>query len=202
MRIKAAAIVALALASLLQAGGPAKAYVIKSTNIFTDPLHAKAVGVLEVGASVTPLKETKGWREIRVEGWQQEGMPSVIFAFEGKRVVKAMLTPEGQKRLEVLKQVTDPDTGLKWKKVALRDVWIHGGKLAKSMDNAWQKAAALYEERCSMCHALPKTTEYTANQWPATLRVMSKRAALNRAQTDLVAKYLQYHAKDTANLTP
>ena len=194
--------VLLAIGPLLFAGGPEKAFAAKSINLFSDPVHAKAVGVLEVGASVYPLKRQKGWREIRIEGWQQEGMPSMLFAFKGKRVIKAMLTPAGEKLLKVLKTVKDPDTGLTWKEVALPDVWVHGGALKPSVAEEWKRAAALYEERCSMCHALPQTTDYTANQWPATLRVMSKRAALNRQETDLVAKYLQYHAKDTATLTP
>ncbi len=68
---------------------------------------------------------------------------------------------------------------------------------AKNMNKVWKLAFTLFSERCSMCHALPKTTTFTANQWPATLKVMTRRAAFSKKQADIVSKFLQYHAKDT-----
>jgi trimethylamine-N-oxide reductase cytochrome c-type subunit TorC len=87
-----------------------------------------------------------------------------------------------------------------WKEVELDNVWVDSKFLVPDMQDVWKKASKIFHERCSMCHALPKSTTFTANQWPATLKVMTRRAALDKNQTDIVSKFLQYHARDTINL--
>jgi trimethylamine-N-oxide reductase cytochrome c-type subunit TorC len=162
-----------------------------------DNTHTKAIGVLELGAKVNILKKKAQWFKIRIVGWQQKGLASVVYAFNGVRIIKVELTTNGEKFTNVLKTVKDKDTGLVWKKVELKSVWINSKNLSKNMDKVWKSTSSLFHNRCSMCHALPKSTKFTANQWPATLRVMAKRAALDRSQNDEVSKFLQYHAKDT-----
>ncbi len=167
------------------------------TNIYMDNTHTKAVGVLELGASVTVLSKKGKYYKVLIKGWQQKGLTSAIYAFKGIRIIKAELTPNGEKFLDTIKTVKDNDTELTWNEVELKSMWVNSKDLSANMDKVWSGAAKLFHERCSMCHALPKSTKFTANQWPATLRVMAKRAALDRAQTDTVTKFLQYNAKDT-----
>ncbi len=172
-------------------------YASSPTNIYMDNTHTKAIGVLELGAKVYILKKKAHWFKVRVDGWRQKGLASAIYAFNGIRIIKAELTTNGEKFTDVLKTVKDNETGLVWKKVELKSVWINSKDLSKNMNKVWKNTSKLFHERCSMCHALPKSTKFTANQWPATLRVMAKRAALDRNQKDEVSKFLQYHAKDT-----
>jgi len=172
-------------------------FASSSTNIYLDNTHTKAVGVLEIGASVDVLDKKGKYYKVLIKGWQQKGLTSAIYAFKGIRIIKAELTPNGEKFLDTLKSVKDENTGLTWIEVELKSVWVDSKDLSPNMDKVWSKAAKLFHERCSMCHALPKSTKFTANQWPSTLRVMAKRAALDRAQTDTVTKFLQYNAKDT-----
>lgn len=176
-------------------------YASSSVNIFHDNTsHAKAIGSVEIGAKIYVLKKKNGWYKIKIKGWQQKGLSSVIYAFNGKRIVKVELTSNGEKFLNIIKSIKDKDTGLIWKEVLLNNVWVNSKYFAKNMNEVWKSAFALFNERCSMCHALPKTTTFTANQWPATLKVMTRRAALNEKQADIVSKFLQYHAKGTVKL--
>ncbi len=171
-------------------------FASSSANIYLDNTHTKAIGIIEIGASVKILNKKGQYCKIDIKGWQQKGLTSTIYAFNGIRIIKVQLTPNGEKFLNILKTVKDKETGLTWNKVELKDVWVLSQKLSKNMNKVWKYSSKLFHERCSMCHALPKSTTFTANQWPSTLRVMAKRAALDRTQTDIVTKFLQYHAKD------
>ncbi len=172
-------------------------YASSSTNIFSDNTHTKAVGDLEIGAKIYVLKKNHGWYKVDIKGWQQKGLSSIIYAFNGKRIVKAELTSNGEKFITIVKSIKDVNTGLIWKEILLKNVWVNSKYFVKNMDKVWKLAFTLFSERCSMCHALPKTTTFTANQWPATLKVMTRRAAFSKKQADIVSKFLQYHAKDT-----
>ncbi len=172
-------------------------FASSSANFYMDNTHTKAIGTLEIGASIKVLKKSGDWYEIAIYGWQQKGLASAIYAFRGVRIIKAELTPNAKKFLDAVKTVKDSETGLTWIEVELKKVWINSKNLSYNMKNVWTKASKLFHERCSMCHALPKSTKFTANQWPATLRVMAKRAALDKNQREVVTKFLQYNAKDT-----
>lgn len=176
-------------------------FASSSIDIFSCSAHTKKIGSLEIGAKVYVLQKKGNWFNVKIKGWRQKGLPSVIYAFMGKRIVKAELTPKGEKILTVIKTIKDKDTELIWEEAELNSAWIDSKHLVDNMDNVWLTTSHLFHERCSMCHALPKSTTFTANQWPATLKVMTKRAALDKTQADVVSKFLQYHAKDTINLT-
>ncbi len=175
-------------------------FASSSCNIYLDNTHSKAIGLLEIGAKVYVINKKGDWYNVKIKGWRQNGLNSIIYAFMGKRILKAELTPNGEKFIKITKTVKDENTDLIWQEVELDNVWVKSDFLVKNMNDVWQKASKLFHARCSMCHALPKTTTFTANQWPATLRVMTKRAALDKSQTDIVSKFLQYHAKDTIKL--
>ncbi len=176
-------------------------YASSSVNIFHDNTsNAKAIGSLEIGTKIYVLKKKNGWYKVKIKGWQQKGLSSIIYAFNGKRIIEVELTSSGEKFINIIKSIKDKDTGLIWKEILLNNIWVHSKYFVKNMNKVWKSAFALFNNRCSMCHALPKTTTFTANQWPATLKVMTRRAALTKKQADMVSKFLQYHAKDTIKL--
>ncbi len=172
-------------------------FVSSPSAIYASNTHTKSIGMLDLGAKVNIMNKKGKWYKVKVYGWSQKGLPSVIYAFNGIRIKKAVLTKDGEKLTKILKVAKDKETGLTWKEVELKTAWINEKYLSKNMKKVWKRAITLFHNRCTMCHALPKSTKFTANQWPSTLRVMSKRAALNKQQTDFVSKFLQYHAKDT-----
>ena len=174
-------------------------FASSTMTIFKDKSGKQAIGSLEVGSKVLVNKNENGMSEVSIEGWRQKGLKCVIYAFEGKRIVVAELEPDGVNLVKVIKTVKDKDTQLVWQKVVLKGVWVKSKYFVKNIKEVWDKISPLFHERCSMCHALPRTTTFTANQWPATLRVMTKRAALTKKQAEEVTQYLQYHAKDVIN---
>ena len=196
MTITIAFLLAVSFSSLAAGGAM---FASSTMTIFKDKSGKQAIGSLEVGSKVLVVKEENGMSEISIEGWRQKGLKCIIYAFEGKRIVVAELEPSGVNLIKVVKTVKDKDTQLVWEKVVLKGVWVRSKYLVKNVKEVWDKISPLFHERCSMCHALPRTTTFTANQWPATLRVMTKRAALTKEQTEEVTQYLQYHAKDTIN---
>ncbi len=200
LRIFAVAFIAFILSLMGRYGyaaGGRVMYALSSTPIMLGGAKGKEAGILKIGATVTPIKKQGDWYEIKVDGWEIKGLPSTVFAFKGIRIVKMELNQDGEKALKILKQLKDKTTGLVWKEVELDKVWVKASDLTTNSKKVWEKASKLFHQRCSMCHALPKSTQFTANQWPATLRVMTKRAALDKKQTEMVSLFLQYHARDT-----
>lgn len=190
----------LFMGSIVAFAGEDALFASSSVSIYKNSKGKTSIGELAVGSKVVPIKKVGDMIQIEVFGWRQQGLNSVIYAFEGKRIIVAELEPAGVKLIKVLKTVKDEDTQQIWQKVVLKDVWVKSKYFVNNVNEVWDKIAPLFHHRCSMCHALPRTTTFTANQWPATLRVMTKRAALNRQQTEEVTHFLQYHAKDTINL--
>jgi len=172
------------------------AYIAKITNMYLSPEVSQPIGKIYIGAKVAIVKKEGGWIKVNIVGWRQYGLSCVIYAFMGKRIFMVKLNHNGEKIVKILKSVEDKDTQLKWEKVELKGVWVKSDVVVKNKDLLWEKASKLFHQRCSMCHALPKTTTFTANQWPATLRVMTKRAALTKQQASIVSLFLQYHARD------
>jgi len=171
-------------------------FASSTVNIYKDKAGRVKVGRLEIGAKVHVLKRDKGMVEVSIKGWRQKGLKCVVYAYKGKRIVMAELVPGGIKLVKVIKTVKDENTQLVWEKVVLDGVWVKSKYLVKDADKVWSRISPLFHERCSMCHALPRPTTFTANQWPSTLRVMTKRAALTEKQADEITLFLQYHAKD------
>jgi hypothetical protein len=162
------------------------------------PLYAAAADHSAV-ATITPGTALQadgpaasGMLVVTVEAWSQDGADSTLFAAAGRRIVLARLK-DGAARPPVLATVTDP-YGNVWHQVRLMG-FAPTADLVPDQQSIWGKARALYSKRCSACHALHRTNEFTANQWPTILKTMSKNAALQPDQAALIIQYLQTHAK-------
>jgi nitrate/TMAO reductase-like tetraheme cytochrome c subunit len=99
----------------------------------------------------------------------------------------------GAANLKTISTVKD-DYGNVWNEVQLSG-FVQGSGLTSNQDTIWAGASALYSARCSTCHALPRTNQFTANQWPTILKAMTKNAALQPDQIALLTQYLQTHSK-------
>ena len=53
----------------------------------------------------------------------------------------------------------------------------------------------LYTARCGKCHDLHKPDEFTAAEWPGSLRSMAPKAKLNQSMKDMVMAYVTANAK-------
>jgi hypothetical protein len=162
------------------------------------PLYAQASDHV-AAARITPgtgLQPTgpasAGLQPVALEGWMQEGSATILFAAAGQRIVVARLAdPSAQPR--ILSSTTDP-YGNVWHETQLTG-FVPATDLVADQETVWAAARALFSKRCSACHALHHTNEFTANQWPTILKTMTKNAALQPDQAELVTRYLQAHAK-------
>lgn len=131
--------------------------------------------------------------EIAVEGWSMRDAPQYLYPEIGQRIVLVTLGDAGQ-AARVVEASQDDKYGIHWDKVKITG-WIPSANLVADPEAVWAAALELFQDRCSACHALHQPTEFTSNQWPSILKIMTKRAALAPDEIELVTKYLQMHAK-------
>jgi mono/diheme cytochrome c family protein len=132
---------------------------------------------------------------VRLEGWQLEGTDSIIYQAQGQRIMQAILGANAIATLKRTASKTDADTGQTWHSVNL-DGWIDAQGLNTQLPNLWQYSSALFNSTCSVCHVLPQSDHFLANQWIGTLKAMQRFTSLNDDQYRLLLAYLQNHSKD------
>jgi trimethylamine-N-oxide reductase cytochrome c-type subunit TorC len=169
-------------------------YATKSTPIYADADGIHVIGSLTPGTPVTAAG-TGGSRlqAFEIDGWSQDGDETTVVAAAGRRIVYVRLTSAPNAHRKVLEQTKDDYDNL-WDKVTLAG-FIDPAALTADQSAVWAPAQRLYSQRCSNCHALHSTAEFTANQWPAILKTMAKNAALTPAEAALLTQFVQTHAK-------
>lgn len=190
----AACIVAVGLGPRGAAAAPSQGLAVAAAAI---PLMADAkgapLGTLSPGTLLRVLKHDNDLTEVRLDGWSMVGAEQIAFAAKGQRIILARLTASRPDNRKVLARSQDT-YGIDWERVVITG-WVSSKDLVGQISSVWQKANAIYQKRCTACHALHQPTEFTANQWPSILRIMTKRAALTPEDTALVTEYLQSHAR-------
>jgi len=58
--------------------------------------------------------------------------------------------------------------------------------------------AALYANRCSLCHTPYSPSDFPSGVWAANLKRYGPRAGLSERQRDLVLDYLRAHSSDAS----
>jgi mono/diheme cytochrome c family protein len=152
-------------------------------------------GKIFPASQVKVLARDGQWLQVSITGWQQVGSERAIYAFQGKRIVTAVLGGDTVDKVKHTKTVNDPDTGLQWTEAELT-AWTPSAGMLPGLDGIWSSSAALYGRTCGTCHAAKATTDYLANQWPGSVKAMRRFTALSDEQDRLLEKYLQFHAKD------
>jgi trimethylamine-N-oxide reductase cytochrome c-type subunit TorC len=179
------------------AGSPA--YTVATTPLFLDPNQTGGAGEGSLlPASRVEVVETSGSLvRVKIAGWQQQGVDRAIYARQGQRILNGVLNPPAIAKLEQGSAQTGAKTGIAWRQVALA-AWVPATSLTGDSAVLWSVASIIYSAHCGTCHALPAPTSHLANEWPGMASPMQQRSALNDQQYRLVLKYLQLHAKDTA----
>ncbi|RCX31771.1 c-type cytochrome [Thioalbus denitrificans] len=132
--------------------------------------------------------------EVEVTGWSPMGGASYLFKDIGQRISRAVLTEEGVNKRAVIGTREDAWEST-WEDAKITG-WIEQGEVVEDIDTIWEEASTLYFTRCSRCHSLRRPREFTANQWPSVLKIMTVRAGFSREQAALVTALLQYHGRD------
>ncbi len=165
----------------------------ESTPLFATQ-KGKILGQLTPGTQVTVLRKAGAKVQVTFDGWTEEYRELEIFAGKELRIERASLVRISDKHRKVLKK----DKGrfdVAWTQVKLTG-WVNKRQLTKKLDGVWKKAQDIHQERCTECHDFMQASEFTAQQWSGTLRIMTHRAALTPEEEVLVRQYLQSHARE------
>ncbi|ABD87308.1 pentaheme c-type cytochrome TorC [Rhodopseudomonas palustris] len=149
--------------------------------------------------AATPMKVTAvdgPLLQVQLTGWQQEGSEQMLYARQGKRIPSAALGPEAVEKVTSVSTMTDPDTDQVWSEGKLA-VWVKNENLVADAAKLNAYGAEMYSSSCGLCHALPATGHFLANQWIGNLNAMKRFVTLDDEQFRMVQKYVQMNAQDT-----
>ncbi len=179
-------------------------YVVSTKSLFNDAASAAVkgaeVGKVMAATRLDVLARSGGLIQVRIDGWQQDGSDSALYALQGQRIVQAVLTPAAIARIVRGKAVHDSVSNLDWHRSSLT-AWTDGQGLNPGLPALWAYSANLYGDTCAACHALPLSGAYLSNQWVGVLGAMKRYAPLDDDQYRLLLAYLQYHSKDVGGAT-
>ncbi len=168
-------------------------YLSRQTDLL-DAAGGTALASVAPGTMLTVLKHLNGQVRVELSGWSPEGGESYLFLDIGQRILVARLTSAGVAARKTVKQKDDDYESL-WFDTRLTG-WLPEAATTADVATVWKAGSALFHQRCTRCHALHRPTEFTANQWPAILKIMTVRAGLTGDDRALVIQYMQNHAKD------
>lgn len=152
------------------------------------------IGDVMPGAALTVVAADGDDAKVEITGWSPAGGARYLFKEVSVRISLVTLTDAGAATREVIGTAEDK-WGSDWEQVRVSG-WVPRADLVDDLEAVWDKAGELYYSRCSRCHSLRRPEEFTANQWPTVLKIMTKRAGFNAEQAALVTMLLQYHGKD------
>jgi hypothetical protein len=192
--------------SVMPAGQLDKAtilYVVDTKSLYMDQPQAGANSVDDgkvlAATKLTVLARSKDLLQVRIDGWQQEGSESALYALQGQRIVEALLSPAEAQKVVKGKTVHDAETNLNWNQGTLT-AWVRADRVSTDLERLWTYSDDLFGASCATCHALPQSGSYLANQWIGNLGSMKRYASLDDDQYRLMLTYLQYHSKDVNTL--
>lgn len=151
-----------------------------------DAVGGKVIAEVWPGTPLRVLSQKGDNIEVEVTGWSPVGGEQYLFK---EMVPKRTVIAEKDDYYEST-----------WQNASIKG-WISSADTSDSVHAVWKEASTLFHQRCTRCHALHRPTEFTANQWPSILKIMTVRAGLSAGNKALVTKFLQVHAKDQEPIT-
>lgn len=170
-------------------------YSVQTQPFALQPVAETPAGTLFPAAPLTILRRDQGKVEARLSGWQQQDVPTLIYAAPGKRIISAVIEEDTSSHINILASQTDAQTGTVWQQVSL-DIWLPPGALIDDQQKIWQYASGLMSANCTGCHGLTPSNHFTANQWIGVMKGMAARTSLDKEQLRVLTLYVQNHASD------
>ena len=132
-----------------------------------------------------------------LQGWQQAGADSVVYAELGKRITVALVDDEAFRHAQVVQTKHDDVTDADWREVRF-DVSLPAVKVTNDLAALNHYGSQLNQNNCSGCHAAISADHYTANQWIGVVNSMKDRTSMSKDEVRALTIYLQRNAKDMA----
>ncbi len=170
-------------------------YAIATTPLYLDAGAKTDEGTLMPSTQVEVLANDNGRTQVRIDGWQQDGVSEVFYAAPGKRILSVLVGEAARKALVTGKSETDSATNLTWHQVSLT-AWVDQSQLIGDQGKLWQYASTLMSNNCTGCHGLTALDHFNANQWIGVIKGMESRTSLTPEQARMLTQYVQKHASD------
>lgn len=183
-----------AQARTVNVGAGESAVVLESLALHPER-DSQPSGTLSAGSPVQVLAVEGTRAKVAIAGWRREGMDDKLYARKGKRILRASLAEDTQARLQPGRSEEDADTGQTWTEARL-EAWVAAAGLLPDAKPLWDYAALMYQDNCSLCHALHPPGAYAANDWIGHVNAMKRLTPLTAQEADTLLTYLQTRAKD------
>lgn len=187
-------VAAAAWSTCLTAAARAETLYSNSLAKLLDGAGGTPVGNVNPAVALSVKARSNGFVQVEIAGWSPVGGDRYLFKNIGVRINEVILTEDGLKTRSG-GETREDDYGAEWQQATVTG-WLPEAATAPDLDTVWKAAADIYFSRCTRCHSLRRPGDFTANQWPQTLKVMTVRAGLTPEQAALVTVLLQTHAKD------
>ena len=149
-------------------------------DVYADANSAKSIGRL-LPTNAVEILQTSGDRAVS----------NVVYFADGARIISVAFAKTAPFDIKVIKEGKNG----KWNEVETT-VFVQKDGFSTDVNAMFAKADKMYKESCGVCHALPQTTHFNANQWPSLLKSMIGRTAIEKKDEWLVIEYLQKHSSD------
>lgn len=177
----------VAVALLGCAYGAEVSYSNSIKMLYASPTDSKVIGKLLPTSKVEILEKTGDRVKVKIEGFVQKGKEQAIYFVEGKRILVAAFKKADMPELKVEKKGD-------WDQVSLV-TYTTNSDFEADLKPMMERAAKMYSENCSMCHALHDINDYNANQWPSVFKSMVNRTGIEKNDRFLITEYLQKTTK-------
>jgi trimethylamine-N-oxide reductase cytochrome c-type subunit TorC len=168
---------------------------IESRPLRSGPGAGPGEGDMAAGHSARVLAVDGISAKIELIGWQREGSEAILYARQGRRIQLAALSETALPRLQALRTVEDTDTGQIWTEVRL-ETWVPATGFVSDPAPLWTAVARLYQDNCSLCHALRRPEAYSANDWVGHVNSMKRLTPLTESEAATLLTFLQLRAHE------
>jgi trimethylamine-N-oxide reductase cytochrome c-type subunit TorC len=170
-------------------------YPLETVFSYSSPNGQKESRIL-AATGLEVLDNNGDWLKVRVEGWQQDEVDSMIYELQGKRIFSVALETGGRGKPVVHSTMFDTDTEQTWHKVSY-ETWVTNKNMLEDKTMLWDYGEKLHSGTCGACHMAVPAKNYLANQWIGIMKDMKRNIRhLSKEQYRFLQKYLQLNAKD------
>ncbi|WP_051906560.1 MULTISPECIES: hypothetical protein [unclassified Sulfurospirillum] len=172
---------------MFAAGG---SFLSKNAPLYAEVSESSALGELIIASEVKELSQKGSFSEVEFVGFVPEGS-NVVYEKAGMLIIG--FEASNPSVLNVLGKKTD-EYGSVWINVSVKG-FVKTDALSSDKSKVLGIGKALFQAKCSTCHALHAEDEFDVNVWPSILEAMGQQAGLSKAERFSIEKYLQNYTK-------
>lgn len=161
-------------------------YAEKVKSIYLKNDKSKVAGRLLPTNAVEILEKKDGLVKFKIQGYSSDLSQNIIYYKDGARIIALAFAKSAKPDIKVEEKGKDGG----WDKVSVI-AYTNDDSLVGELEPLLKRAGDMYNQNCSMCHALHDVNHYSANQWPSLFKSMADRTPLEKDDHWSIIQYLQ-----------